>query len=293
MSGIATRKAAYNAIKQGSIVPLSLNLTADDYVQFKRGMAAVAKSVPSAIGGEYGHIYLLENGTAYQQRTTNALPAEVVQLASKPTFDSNATAAEIEQAKFDHAADIEAYLTQEGCRQGLIKLIIDNVPADCIAELADYEYGFQNVQPKALMKHVEEEADAADIEDVETLLKKRDEPLEFDGKTTLRARFRQMKQCIKELEQHYKVKTSESNMIVVLLGQLERRGKEFEKNVTEWKEEVKTKGDTHNTLKNFADHFAEADRVRHRQLKLTKTAGDAGTTAPTSPWTSRGRSTRS
>ena len=82
-----------------------------------------------------------------------------------------------------------------------------------------------------------------------------------------------MKQCIKELEQHYKVKTSKSNMIVVLLGQLERRDKEFEKNVTEWKEEVETKGDTHTTLENFADHFAEANRVRRRWLKLTKTAG--------------------
>ena len=133
MSGIATRKAAYDAIKQGSIVPLRSNFTAgDDFVQFKRGMAAVAKSVPSAIGGEYGHIYLLEDGTAYQQQTTNALLAEVVQPASKPTFVSNATAAEIEQAKFNHAADFEAYLTQEGCRQGLIELTVDNMPADCI-----------------------------------------------------------------------------------------------------------------------------------------------------------------
>jgi len=85
-----------------------------------------------------------------------------------------------------------------------------------------------------------------------------------------------MKQCIKELEQHYKVKTSESNLIVVLLGQIERRGKEFEKNVTEWKEEVETQGDAHNTLQNFTDHFAEADRVRRRRLKLTKTASNAG-----------------
>ena len=78
-------------------------------------------------------------------------------------------------------ADIKAYLTQEGYRQGLIKLIVDNVPADCIAELADYEYGFQNTEPKALMQHLEDEADAADIEDVEALLEKRDAPLEFDG----------------------------------------------------------------------------------------------------------------
>ena len=44
------------------------------------------------------------------------------------------------------------------------------MPADCIAELADYEYGFQNVQPRALMKHIEDDADAANIEDVEALL---------------------------------------------------------------------------------------------------------------------------
>ena len=65
MSGIATRKAAYGAIKQGSVIPLPSNFTADNFVQFKRGMSAVAKSVPSAIGGEYGHIYLLEDRTAY------------------------------------------------------------------------------------------------------------------------------------------------------------------------------------------------------------------------------------
>ena len=67
MSGIATPKAAYDAIKQGGVVLLSSNFTADDFVQFKRGMAAVAKSVLSAISGEYGHIHLLEDGTAYQQ----------------------------------------------------------------------------------------------------------------------------------------------------------------------------------------------------------------------------------
>jgi hypothetical protein len=276
MSGIATRKAAYDAVKQGSVVPLPSNFTADDFVQFKRGMAAVAKSVPSAIGGDYGHVYLLEDGTAYQQRTSKAIPTEVAAPASKPIFDANATAAEIEQAKFDHSADTEAYLTQEGCRQALVELIVDNVPADCIAELADYEYGFQNVEPKVLMKHLEDEANAADIEDVEALLEKRDAPLEFDGETSLRARFRQMKQCMKELEQHYKVQTSESNLIVVLLGQIERRGKEFEKNVTEWREAIETNGDTHNTWANFSVHFAEADRVRRRRLKLTKTAGDAG-----------------
>ena len=227
MSGIATRKAAYGAFKQGSVVPLPANFTADDFVQFKRGMAAVAKSVPSAIGGEYGHIYLLEDGTAYRQRTSSAMPTEVTAPARKPTFDTNATAAEIEQAKFNHSADTEAYLTQEGCRQGLVELIVDNVPADCIAELSNYEYGFQNIEPKVLMQHLEDEANAADIEDVEALLEKRDAPLEFDGETMLRARFRQMKQCIKELEQHYKVKTSKSNLIVVLLGQM------FEKNATE------------------------------------------------------------
>ena len=276
MSGIATRKAAYGAVKQGSVIPLPSNFTADDFVQFKRGMSAVAKSVPSAIGGEYGHIYLLEDGTAYRLRTSSALPTEVTAPASKPKFDPNATAAEIEQAKFNHSADTEAYLTQEGCRQALVELIVDNVPADCIAELSDYEYGFQNVEPKVLMKHLEDEANAADIEDVEAMLAKRDAPLEFDGETSLRARFRQIKQCIKELEQHYKVQTSESNLIVVLLGQIKRRGKEFETNVTEWREAIETNGDTHNTLANFSVHFAEADRVRRRRLKLTKTAGDAG-----------------
>ena len=205
-----------------------------------------------------------------------ALPTEVTAPASKPKFDPNAMAAEIEQAKFNHSADTEAYLMQEGCRQALVELIVDNVPADCIAELSDYEYGFQNVEPKVLMKHLEDEANAADIEDVEAMLAKRDAPLEFDGETSLRARFRQIKQCIKELEQHYKVQTSESNLIVVLLGQIKHRGKEFETNVTEWREAIETNGDTHNTLTNFSVHFAEADRVRRRRLKLTKTAGDAG-----------------
>ena len=46
--------------------------------------------------------------------------------------------------------------------------------------------------------------------------------------------------------------------------------------MTEWKEEVETKGDMHNTLKNFSNHFAEADRVRRRRLKLTMTAGNMG-----------------
>ena len=46
--------------------------------------------------------------------------------------------------------------------------------------------------------------------------------------------------------------------------------------MTEWKEEVESKGNTHNTLENFSDHFAQANRMRHRQLKLTKTAGNAG-----------------
>ena len=118
MSGIATCKAAYDAVKQGSAVPLQSNFTADDFVQFKRGMAAVAKSVPSVIGGEYGHVYLLEDGTAYQLRTSKALPTKVAALANKPTFNSNATAAEIEQAKFDHSTDTEAYLRRRDVVRG-------------------------------------------------------------------------------------------------------------------------------------------------------------------------------
>jgi len=53
---------------------------------------------------------------------------------------------------------------------------------------------------------------------VEALLEKRDAPLDFDGDTNRRSSFRQMKQGIKELEQHYKVKTSNSNLIVVLFA---------------------------------------------------------------------------
>jgi len=99
----------------------------------------------------------------YQQCTTQARPAGVTQPVSKPTFDSKATAAEIQQAKCDHTADMEAYLTQEGCRQGLTEFVIDNTPRNCITELVDYKFGFQNFAPLMMMKQLIDEANAANI----------------------------------------------------------------------------------------------------------------------------------
>ena len=173
------------------------------------------RALPSPIGGgSHGHIFLLDDVTAYTARTGGTGYIEAIQPVAID-FTGATTNAEIACVKETRATDLETYNTQEDARAGLRKLIIANVPAKILVELEDAESGLDEVKPRRLIAAVKKCAAPATVLDAMTLRLARDAPLTFDTADTLATQFALAKKAMGDLDRVHKITTSKSQLMMM------------------------------------------------------------------------------
>ena len=136
------------------------------------------------------------------------------------------------QEKVNHTAEEETYHTQEGCRLALREATVKNVPPELITKLEDSESELGNVEPSALLALITLNAYPATVLDAKELKELCDAPLVFDGYNNLMTQFSAFKKCIQDLARIHHVTTSESEMMMEWLLQIERQ-KDFKDEVKE------------------------------------------------------------
>jgi hypothetical protein len=272
----ATRSAAYNTIIASSdaVTPItSESYTTDDYIQLRKGLISASKSVPTTLcGGSTGHAFIILDAASFDLLVGTATTRTfVVSPSTIPTYNPSDSATQVAIKEAAWHSTIELFHTQEGCKEGLKKLIIKNVPSNAIMELEDEEFGFESVTPLQLMEHLESNCEVVDCLDVKELITQRDTPIDLDGDETLKTFFKNTKKTLKKLVKNG-ITTSESEMMVNITLQIEEDD-DFDETVVEWK----AKTATDKTWANFQTHFIEADRIRRAKNKLkkktTKSAG--------------------
>ena len=270
-----TRSAAYNTIIASDETNPITNesYTTDDYIKLRKSLISASKSVPTTLcGGTTGHAYIILDDAGLNQLVgTPTTRTFAVAPSTTPAYDPSDSATQVAIKEAAWLSTQELFHTQEGCKEGLKKLIIKNVPANAIMELEDEEIGFELVTPLELMTHLESNCEPVDVLDVKELITERDTTLDLDGEETLKTVFKNKKKTLKKLVKNG-VTSSESEMMVNFILQIEVN-EDFDDDVTEWK----AKATAAKTWVNFQTHFIEADRIRRAKNKLkkktTKSAG--------------------
>ena len=212
-----TRNIAYRAVMDYEVRRItSTEYSMKDFHEFDKDMLAAARSVPSThAGGLFGHAYLVRDKAAYKEMTgddtlTTKKMDHPGSVADIQTNDSHATIA-LKTAK--KTADVGTYWTQQGTADGLRDKAIKSVPKEAIEELEDTVNGFTNVSILDILNHLRDKADAIDVLDTNAKLAERDEPIDFEGDTTLNVFFKRRDKIIKELKTDHKITTSHSKFM--------------------------------------------------------------------------------
>ena len=192
----ATRSAAYNTIIASSdaVTPItSESYTTDDYIQLRKGLISASKSVPTTLcGGTTGHAFIILDAASLDLLVGTATTRTfAVAPSTIPAYDPTDSATQVAIKEAAWHSIIELFHTQEGCKEGLKKLIIKNVPSNAIVELEDEEFGFESVTPLELMEHLESNCEVVDCLDVKELMTQRDAPINLDGDETLKTFFQE------------------------------------------------------------------------------------------------------
>ena len=268
-TAIAIRNSAKTAIASRTVRAIQTPDYADeDARNLKNDLIATARDVPTTLaGGEHGHTYLLESQEEHHIRTVTDKDYVEAKRPDPIKFPGNATAADIAQLREDQATKEEAFHTQEGCIIGLRKAIINNVPHSILLEHYSTNDGFNLVHPRDLLATIMANATPVTITDGRALKKERDKELTFHTDTPLAVQFAEAKRAGEQLLTLHGVTSSESDLMMTWLGDLERE-KDFENEVAEWKAKK-----TGKDLTAFVSFFTKRDREVRRINKIRTAAG--------------------
>ena len=263
-----TRNIAYNAIMAQDVRRLtSAEYTTKDFIEFEKDITMAAKSVPTTLGGgEHGHSWLVKDTAGYQKFTKDPsiVQAKIPHPGSIDDIATNDSHATIARKTGKKAELLSTYYTQSGCADGLRDLIIKRVPKSTIEDLQDADDGFASVTALELLNHLKDQADVVDVVDVNALLKERDEPMDFEGTTSLKVFFKNLERIIKQLKDDHQIASSHSELIIRYLLQVGKVDSDIMRNaVDRWNELSKVA----RTWAKFKTHFAAADKKRHEAIK--------------------------
>ena len=185
-------------------------------------------------GGQHGYAGLLLETAAYQTllQSTSEIFTEYAKPGRTAKYVATATAGEIALAKDEHLTDREQYYTQEGVKEALKYLIINNVPAETLVKIEDDDTEFENVTPLNMMTHLQTNARVTDVFDKKQLLDALNKPVNFEGDLPLKGHFKNVDATIKLLKKH-NITASESIVMVTILEQIKGHG-DFKEEVIKW-----------------------------------------------------------
>ena len=268
VNAAATRKAAYDATKEGKIEALTTSeYTMAQFRKLKRSLLTRAMAVPTQLGGgQFGHAYLVCSDAELQELANNPglVQAEVVHpgdVAAIQNGDSHATIALRTQ---ELAAARDQYFTQEGVKAALRDLIIENVPVVCIRDQREENFGYTRRTPRQLLDHLLTRAEVVSIETLGEMIQQRDRAYDLEGEETLKAFFEDIDKHIRQLNSQ-NVTTSESTLMVSYLAKFELGGNILREAVQTWN--ARPAGER--TWANFKTHFEAADKLRRRVDKAS------------------------
>ena len=214
-TAIATRLAAEKAATSATVAAIQgTNYNEDHFRAIRRAVINSARNIPSTIGGgAHGHTFLLESNAEHRTRTggTGYTEATAPDPLDFTNVTTNVGIARVREAK---AAKVETYNTQEGCRTGLRKLLIANVPADCFVELEDPDSGLNLVKPRDLLALLKANAAPVTVTDARALKAARNAFLTFDNKVNLATQFALKRRAAAEMQCIHGITSSESKLMM-------------------------------------------------------------------------------
>ena len=263
-----TRNIAYRAILDQEVRRLtSADYTTRDFHEFEKDIVKAAKSVPSILGGgKHGHAWLVKDTAGFQKLTGDAsiVQAMIDHPGTVGAIVANDSHATIALKTAQQAERLSAFYTQSGCADGLRDLIIKRVPKPAIEDLEDVDEGWAGITALELLDHLRDQAEIVDVVDVNALLMERDEPIDFEGTTSLKTFFKDKERIIKVLKDDHQISSSHSELMVRYLLQIGKADGDIMRTaVDSWNALSKAA----RTWTDFKTHFAKADKKRRDAIK--------------------------
>ena len=269
-----TRAIAYKAIMDCEVRRItSAEYSMKDYHEFDKDMLAAARSVPSTLcGGKHGHAFLIRDKKAYEALTGDSTldPKKMDHPGTVADISNNDSHAAIALKTAQMTAKVGTYWTQEGAADGLRDKAIKSVPKSAIEELEDPTNGFANVTILDILKHLHDKADVVDVLDTNAKLAERDEPIDFEGDTSLNVFFKSRDKIIKELKEDHSITTSHTELMIKYLLQIAKCESDIMRVAyDEWNALAANA----KTWKKFKEMFGTADKKRRLTLQARADGG--------------------
>ena len=158
---------------------------------------------------------------------------------------------------------LNAYYAQEGVEGGLRYLIINNSSKGAVQDIKDNMYGFAKITLIEIREHLCKNAKAVDIAVATNMIKWRNTAIDFEGKVTLKAFFKEVEKIIGKIKDHG-IFTSYTSLMAAHLLRMEQQGGKIMRLAVN---RGNTMSPTKKTCLRFKQSFTEANRTHCRALK--------------------------
>ena len=163
-------------LKKETVTKIYGQPTSHDLTILEKELIAILASIPTALGGgNFGHVGVIMESTAYSTMTTGIAFANPTNPGVYPAgLAANAAATIRARAEAEHKELINQFETFEGVRQGVKDLILEAVDNEYLIEIEHETLGYLNQTPKQMLDHLLARGGALDFADTKELLTKRD-----------------------------------------------------------------------------------------------------------------------
>ena len=163
-------------LKKETVTKIHGQPTSHDLTILEKELIAILASIPTALGGgNFGHVGVIMESTAYSTMTTGITFANPTNPGVYPAgLAANAAATIRARAEAEHKELINQFETFEGVRQGVKDLILEAVDNEYLIEIEHETLGYLNQTPKQMLDHLLARGGALDFADTKELLTERD-----------------------------------------------------------------------------------------------------------------------
>ena len=250
-------------LKKETVTKIHGQPTSHDLTILEKELIAILASIPTALGGgNFGHVGVIMESTAYSTMTTGITFANPTNPGVYPAgLAANAAATIRARAEAEHKELINQFETFEGVRQGVKDLILEAVDNEYLIEIEHETLGYLNQTPKQMLDHLLARGGALNFADTKELLTERDG--EWNISENPQLYFNRVEKAMKGLLQNG-ITSDPNERRDITLFYLKATG-EFDAAVREW--EAKPAADK--TWANIKTFISAEYAKENKQNKLT------------------------
>ena len=250
-------------LKKETVTKIHGQPTSHDLTILEKELIAILASIPTALGGgNFGHVGVIMEATAYSTMTTGIAFTNPINPGVYPAgLAANAAATIRARAEAEHKELINQFETFEGVRQGVKDLILEAVDNEYLIEIEHETLGYLNQTPKQMLDHLLARGGALDFADTKELLTERDG--EWNISENPQLYFNRVEKAMKGLLQNG-ITSDPNERRDITLFYLKATG-EFDAAVREW--EAKPAADK--TWANIKTFISAEYAKENKQNKLT------------------------